>query len=53
MCRQESTQAKGSTLALNPGADITRSPEQGYQFPTKRTNVLQIFLKKIMTLNVY
>ena len=28
--RQESMQ-KGSTLALKPRADITRSPKQGYQ----------------------
>ena len=34
------TQAKkhakrGSTLALKPRADITRSPKQGYQWPHK------------------
>ena len=35
-------------LALKPRADITRSPKQGYQWPTKRTYVLQKFiLKKI------
>ena len=38
--------SEGSTLALKPGADITRSPKQGYQWPTKRTHVLQFFLEK-------
>ena len=31
-----SLQARGSTLALNPRADVTRSPEQGYQSPNKK-----------------
>ena len=29
------------TLALKPRADITRSPKQGYQWPHKKTYVLQ------------
>ena len=40
-------QVRESTLALKPRADITRSPKHGYQLPHKRTDVLQIFLKKI------
>ena len=36
-----------STLTLNPRADITKSPKQGYiSGPTKRTCVLQKILKK-------
>ena len=35
-----------TTLALKPRADVTRSLRQGYQWPTKRTYVLQIFFKK-------
>ena len=34
-----------STLALAPRADVTRSPKRGISGPTKRTHVLQIFLK--------
>ena len=37
---------KGSTLALKPRADVTRSPKQGISGPTKRTYVLKKFLKK-------
>ena len=48
VCRRGSTQARESTLALKPRADITRSPKQGYQWPHKRTCVLQKFLKKNM-----
>ena len=41
-------QAKGSTLTLNPRADVTRSKIQRYQMePQKKTDVLQkMFLKK-------
>ena len=35
-CRSCSTQARGSTLALKPRADVTWSPEQGYQWPHKK-----------------
>ena len=28
--------AKGSTLALKPRADVTRSPKQGYQWPHEK-----------------
>ena len=34
------------TLALKPRGDVTRSPKQGYQWPHKRTHVLQNFKKK-------
>ena len=30
------TQTKGSTLALKPLSDITRSSKQGYQWPHKQ-----------------
>ena len=33
---------EGSTQALKPRTDVTQSPKQGYQLPTKRTNVHQI-----------
>ena len=33
---KESTQARGSTLALKSRVDITRSPKQGYQWPHKK-----------------
>ena len=42
--------SEGSIMALKPRADITRSSKQGYQWPTKRTHVLQIFFKKIANL---
>ena len=35
-----SVQAKKAILALTPRADITRSPKQGHQWPTKRIYVL-------------
>ena len=38
----DKAQARTSTLALKPRADVMRSPIQGYQ-PTKMTDVLQIF----------
>ena len=41
-CRQGSTQVRESTLALKLRADITSSPKEGYQWPHKRTDVLQI-----------
>ena len=28
--------SEGSTLALKPRADVTRSPKQGYQWPHKK-----------------
>ena len=34
------------TLALKPRGDVTRSPNQGYQWPQKWTCVQQTFLKK-------
>ena len=33
--RQWSMKARGSTLALKPRAEVTRSPKQGYQWPHK------------------
>ena len=39
-------QARKSTLALKSRADVTRSPKQGYQWPHKRTDVLQKRLRK-------
>ena len=39
-------QARKSTLALKPRADVTRSSKQGYQWPHKRTDVLQKCLRK-------
>ena len=35
------------TLALKPRLDVTRSPKQGYQWPTKKTDVLQKYFNKI------
>ena len=32
---------------MKPRADVTRSPKQGYQWPHKRTYVLQNLFKKI------
>ena len=44
VCRWQSMQAK----ALKPRTVVTTSPKQGYQWPHKKTNVLQIFfLKKV------
>ena len=40
VCRQESMQVI-SILALKARADVTRSPKEGYQWPHKRTYVLQ------------
>ena len=45
-CRYQSVQMRETTLDLKPKADITRSQKQGYQWLTKRTYVLQNFLKK-------
>ena len=36
MHRRVSTQARESTLALKPRADVTRSPKQGYQWPREK-----------------
>ena len=44
--RPQSTQTRGSTFALKPSADITRSPKQGYQSPSKRTDVFQTICKR-------
>ena len=41
------------TLALKPSGDITRSPNQGYQWPHKWTHVQQIFFKKKKVKEVY
>ena len=39
--------SEGSTLALNPRADVTRSPKQGYQWPHKKDLCPpKIFFKK-------
>ena len=39
--------SKESDLGFETRADVTRSPKQGYQMPTKRIDVLQnSFLKK-------
>ena len=41
---------KGSTLALKPRADVTRSPKQGYQWPHKKDLCpTKILLKKKFT----
>ena len=45
-CMPPPSMNKAETLALKPRGDITRSPKQGYQWPTKRTHVLQKILKK-------
>ena len=41
---------KGSSLALKPRADVTRSPKQGYQWPHKKELCPQkfFFLGKIV-----
>ena len=36
---------KGSTLALKPRANITRSAKQGYQLPHKNTDNLRKIVK--------
>ena len=40
------TRGESEELALKHMADVTRSPKQGFQRPTKRTDVLQK-LKKV------
>ena len=40
-------QREGSTLALKPRADVSRSPNRGISGQTKKTDVLQNFWKKI------
>ena len=42
----ERAHKKGIYLALKPRTDVTRSPKQGYQWPMKRTYVLQKFKKE-------
>ena len=37
--------SEGSSLALKPRADITRSPEIWYQWLHKKPDILQTFLK--------
>ena len=37
---------KGFAVTLNLKADNTRNPQQMYQWPTKRTDILQFILKK-------
>ena len=39
--------SEGSSLALKPRADITKSPEIGYQWPHKKPDILQTVLKKL------
>ena len=41
-------QARGSALALKPRAAVTRSPQQAFNDPQKRTHVLQNICKKVM-----
>ena len=45
-CKWQSSQARGSTPALKPRADVTRSPKQGYQWPHNRTDIVQKFDNK-------
>ena len=42
----EKARKKGSTLALKPRADITRSPKQGYQWPHQKNLCPQETVKK-------
>ena len=44
--RRGSTQARESTLALKPMADVTRSPKPGYQWPHKKDLCPTKILKK-------
>ena len=46
VCRRGNTQARESTLALKPRADITRSPKQGYQWPYEKDMCPTKILKK-------
>ena len=46
VCRRGRTQARESTLALKPRADVTRSPKQGYQWPHKKDLCPTKILKK-------
>ena len=41
--------SKGSTLALESRADITRSPKQGYQMPLQKGLMSSNFLKKTIS----
>ena len=49
--KEGSTQAKESTLALKPRANVTRSPKQGYQGPHKKDLCPSKFKKKILSKN--
>ena len=44
---------KKSTLALKLIADITISPEQGYQWPHKKTDAFQKLKKQLVPNNMY
>ena len=44
----EKVRRKGSTLALKPRAEVSRSPKQGYQFPHKKDMCPPKTLKKKM-----
>ena len=43
---------KGSSIALKPRADVTRSPKRGYQWPDKKDFCPSKILKKNNLLNV-
>ena len=45
-CRQQSTQARESTLAFKPRAEVTRSPKEGYLWPHKKDSCLAKNLNK-------
>ena len=44
---EEARLVRGSILALKPRADVTIGLKQGHQCPTKRTDLLQNFEKKV------
>ena len=44
---EEARLVRGSILALEPRADVTIGLKQGHQYPTKRTDLLQNFEKKV------
>ena len=46
-----SSQARESTLALKPRADVTRNPKQGYQWPHKKDLCPSNIFKKIRKKN--
>ena len=47
--RQQSTQVRESTLALESTADVTRSRKRGISCPTKWAHILEIFFLKNQT----